>query len=470
MRQAQQVAAAVAVGAITGGLIIVDVRVVLAVAAAALALLMVPGASAVGGRRLAAAAWAGAAFTAPFNGVRITSFMALSDVFLLFAVAAMLPSLALGGRRPLRSSAHAGVLVGLATIAVGGTVGTVFAVNPEASLVEIAKFVLGAVGSIIAMMLWAPRPSELRWFCALWLAGAVMSGLWAIALDATRAGRPAGLATHPNHLAITCLLGIGVALGFALDDRRRAARILGKFSCPLLIVALLVSASRAALVGLVIVVPAVALFAYRVRLAVRAATLAGVLAVAALVGVIDVPAETGLGRLLGDETTVESDEGRIEHLARSVDRFERHPLTGEGFEFAQEAHNIYLQVLVAAGPLGLVGLSVVVGSVLTATKRGVRAGSRNARANAALLAGLAGGYAGYLITAAFQNILWDRYLWLYVAAALSMASHLGNLRRDEVSAQVGRDNRSPPPDRPVDASPAGGRDASPLTPGRGWSL
>ncbi|HVM02345.1 MAG TPA: O-antigen ligase family protein [Acidimicrobiales bacterium] len=414
-----------------GCLVILDGR---AAVAALVCLAGVGGVLVVGPERLGTVTWAATAFAAPLSGVRVWG-VALSDVFLVAAVGLTLPSFAAGYRRlplPVRPD----VFVGLATVACGGVIGTFFAAHPGASLAAMARFVLASAGSVAAVALWAPPPARLRWFCWLWLAGAVFNACWAIALGPVDGLRPAGLSTHPNHLGLVCMLGAALALGLALGGRRAARRVAAAALAPL-VLALLASGSRAALVGLAVSVPVFAVLTRRLQVAVRALALTAVLGVAVLAGLAHVPEQSGLGRLVGDRTAAESDIERVEHLSRSLDRLERHPLTGEGFESSREAHNIYLQVAVAAGPLGVVGFAVVVRSVLRARavvrRRAPVAGDR------ALLAGLVAGYAGYLVAGAFQNLLWDRYLWLYVSATLVLAATLAD----------GEDRPAGPGDRAV---------------------
>ena len=467
-RHAWQLGAALVLGAIAGGLIIVDARAILVAAAGLAALILVRGLLALGGQGVAGVAWAGAAFTAPFNGVRVSSVVAVSDVFLVLAVLAMLAAMVVGEREPttasVRSSPYEGVLLGVAVIAVGGTLGTLFAAHPVASFTGIAKFALAAGGSILAVRLWAPSARQARWFCSLWLGGAVVSSLWALTFGARTVGRPLGLSNHPNHLGMVCLLATGISLGFALS-RRRPARGLALASLPILVAVLMASGSRAALLGSLVMIPTVAVLTYRVQLAVSAGAVAAVVGIAVLTGVVDVPAQSALGRLFGDVAVPAGDVSRIDLLGSSVDRFASHPLTGEGFEFAQEAHNIYLQVLVAAGPLGLIGLVVVAGSVLRASTAGARSTSGPVTGDHALLAGLAGGYVGYLVAGLFQNILWDRYLWLYVAAILALASSLRTETTEALRAGEGTDSPPRPPDLPLDASREGGPGAIRPIPG-----
>jgi len=424
---ARRLAPAAVIGAGAGGLGAVEGRApVLAVLAAQAAASFVLA----GVRRLSVAAWGTAAFTAPLSGVRVSA-LALGDVALIAAVALSALS-SVTGRRPGGPPVQPGVVAGLAAIAAGGVVGTFFAARPATSLGGVATFVLGSAGPVAALALWAPSRRQLRCFAWLWLAGAVASALWAILLGPAAFGRRAGLATHPNHLGIICMLGTGLALGLVVSGARPARR-LAVAALPVLLLALALSGSRAAVVGCASAVLAMTWLCRRLHLALRALVVACAFGATVLAGVVDVPEQSGLGRLAGGRSAAESDTARAEHLARSLERFRQHPLTGEGFEFAEEAHNIYLQVAVAAGPMGVLGLLLVARGVLGATRRGASAGPWPIGGDRALVAGLGAGYAGYLVVGAFQNLLWDRYLWLYVACALALAARL----EDEAGTAAG---------------------------------
>jgi hypothetical protein len=427
---ARQLGASGAIGVIAGSLVVLDGW---AAAGALLCVAVVGGLFLLGPERLGLVAWAGTAFVAPLSGVRAAG-LAVSDVLLVAAVALTLPSFATGYRRfpvPIRPE----VFVGLATIACGGVIGTFFAARPGASLAEMTRFVAASAGSVAAVALWAPRPAQLRWFCWFWLAGAVFNASWAIVVGPVGGFRPAGLSTHPNHLGLVCMLGTALALGLALAERR-ALRPLAAAAIAPLLAAVLVSGSRAALLGLVVTVPVFAVLARRVQVAVRALAVTAVLAVGLLAGLAQVPDQSGLGRLIGGTSAAESDVERAEHLSRSLARLEGHPLTGTGFESSREAHNVYLQIAVAAGPLGLLGFALVARSVLRtrteARTRGPASGDR------ALLAGLVAGYAGYLVAGAFQNLLWDRYLWLYVSVILVLGVTLAGEERRVDGTPAGR--------------------------------
>lgn len=366
-----------------------------------------------------ALAWAGAMVAAPLNGLRVWYF-SVCEVLLAVAVAGTIavPTLR---RRELDVSGYGGVLAGLGLMAAGGLLAAAVATASVASLVATVSFVAATVGSVLAWLLWAPSRIQLRWFCALWLGAAVVSSLWALGADGTVAGRHLGLASHPNSLGLVCVLGTGLALGLAFDGGNRLNRYVAGAACLALLGGLLSSGSRAALLGLVSAVPAVAVLSSRRRVALASAVVAAAVGAAVLVGVLVTPTQGQVGRFTGDISTAESDARRLEQLDRGLDRVAENPVTGAGFEFAGEVHSIYLQSLVAAGPLGLVGLLVASCSVLVTARRRLAAEPETVGGDRGLLAGMAGGYVGYLVAGAFQNSLSARHVWLYVAATLALA-------------------------------------------------
>jgi hypothetical protein len=411
---------AVILGGFAGVLAAIDVRLAAVLGLGALAVLM---AAAFGAEKMSDIAWYVAAALAPMNGLRVTSFAALTDVALVVAVSATIVN-AIAARRPVSlRPADNGVLGGLMLIVIAGMVGTIFAGNPLQSLVVMSKFLVAAVGSLVAISLWEVTATKLRRFCWAWLAGAVANVLWAASgHGAKNAGRPLGLTTHPNHFGLVCVLGFGMALGLAASATGRE-RVVAHAAVATLLGGVLLSGSRAAVLGALVVIPAWSILASRWTLALRCIAGGALLAILIGAGAIHLPANSGAQRLLGGASSSASDAERVQAFEAALHRFERHPLTGEGFEFAQEAHNIYLQALVIGGPLALLGLGIAATSIARPGLR-VAAALRRGSVDRRLLLplGMLAGYAGYLVGGLFQNILWDRYLWLYIAAALGLFS------------------------------------------------
>lgn len=366
-------------------------------------------------RRMATVLWAGVAFTAPMQGVRIAPVLTLADVLIVAAFATSLPEVLGGWPRVVPR----GVVYAFGVLVSAGLAGTFFAPSVAASLGNLFKIVLAAAGSLVIMALWNPGPDRLRRFAWLWFAGALASAIWGIVTPRPYAGRAAGLTVHPNHFGLVCMLAVGLGLGLALSSRGWARwGALG--GVVILVGGIGLSGSRAAILGLVVTVGLTAVLARRFRLLVATGVAALLAGMAIVVGIVRVPGANALSRLVGGGASAASDAERSKALAEAFASFDRHPFTGEGFEFAQVAHNIYLQVLVVGGPLALLSFLCVNALLLKAAVRSLSA--QSGRSQRPLLAGLTAGYAGYLVAGTFVNILWDRYLWTYIGLLLLLAA------------------------------------------------
>lgn len=366
-------------------------------------------------RRMAPVLWASAGFTAPLQGFRVALLLAVSDVLIVAALAAILPDGLPGWRRVVPR----GLVVAFGLIVVAGLSGTFFAPDIGASLTNLVKIVLAAAGSVTAMALWNPRRAALRRFAWFWFAGAVVSAAWAAATPRTFVGRAVGFTSHPNHFGLVCALGVGLGLGLAMSSARRA-RLAAVSGVVLLMTGVGLSGSRSAIIALAVTIGLTAVLTRRFRFLLVTGAVVVLALVAVILGVVHVPESNTLSRLGGGGGSSLSDAGRKQLAAEAVAIISRHPATGEGFEFAQAAHNIYLQVLVVGGPLALVGFLFVGGLLIRAGVRASRAARE--RPDGPVLAGLTAGYAGYLVSGTFDNILWDRYLWVYVGMLVVFAA------------------------------------------------
>jgi len=374
-------------------------------------------------RRMASVLWAGVAFTAPMPGVRLTASLTetftvnitLIDLMIVAALVTILPD----GLRGWRRVVPEGVVTAFGLLVAAGLLGTFFAPDVGASLVNLVKIVLAAAGSVVAMALWSPEPAALRRFAWLWFAGATISAGWAAATPRSVSGRSLGLTTHPNHFGLVCVLGVGLGLGLALSTggRGRAAALAG---IVLLTTGIGLSGSRAAILGLIVTIGMTAVLTRKFRLLVAAGVVVVLAGMTVIAGIVTIPASNALSRLGGGGGSALSDAERDKFAAEAVASISRHPVTGQGFEFAQAAHNIYLQVLVVGGPLALLSFVVVGGLIVRA---GLRASSaERGQPDGAVLAGLTAGYSGYLCSGAFVNILWDRYLWTFVGLLVILSA------------------------------------------------
>jgi O-antigen ligase len=371
-----------------------------------------------GTRTLVTASMMLVAFTAPMNGVRVGGVLALTDVLLFMAVLGLALEASIGRRRwhPL----PAAFTFGTALVIAGGLLGTLFADRPVASLASLLPFTLAATVPVIAVRMWSPSFATLRRYAWCWIAGAAVSGIVGLLSTGGVTGRPDGLTTHPNHLAMSCALGAGLAVALMLSEqggRRHAALAVAA----LLTLTVVRAGSRAALLALLLSTAVIFLRTRDLRPA-RARIGRGALAVLGLsvlagalleTGVVRVGQQNAVQRLLGDASARASDAGRFSVLEQNVGRIADRPLTGSGFEDARQAHNIYVQVWASAGAPGLVGFVMLVVAVV---RRGARSG-RGPLGRYLSTAFLAG-YLGYLLAGLAQNILWDRYVWLHLAVVL----------------------------------------------------
>jgi O-antigen ligase len=353
------------------------------------------------------------AFSAPLNGLRYHS-VTLIDVLLVVAGVAVGFDVLSG--RPAVAAPPRPFTVGAALIVAGGLLGTLVAPNPAASMTNLTRFTLSCVGPVLLVFAWRPDPEALRRFTWLWIAGATTSAAFALVSAGDAAGRPKGLATHPNQLAVISSLAAALAFAAAISERR-GRRWVAVAAYAVVSLAVLRSGSRAGLIALVVAVLVVLGRTRRTRRDVRhlAGAMAGLLFVAVALlstGSLSVGRHDAVRRFLGDRTAVLSDEGHVALLVAGLHTAAAHPLTGAGFQDALRSHNIYVEVAASGGVAALAGLLLVMATIIRA---GIGAERRDGEW---LTTGFVAGFAGYLVAGLFQNILWDRYLWLYAAMLL----------------------------------------------------
>src|SRR5262249_21127462 len=147
------------------------------------------------------------------------------------------------------------------------------------------------------------------------------------------------------------------AVGLAVSAPRVSSRVLAWGCCAVLVFTILDTGSRAAFVGIAVLMLLYILLVPTSRVVSRTIIVATALVVVSVTGVIDLGTSNAVDRLLGnDPNTAQSDEQRAEFRDDALTQIRAHPITGVGFEVAQTGHNIYLQVVAAAGVLGALGM------------------------------------------------------------------------------------------------------------------
>jgi O-antigen ligase len=112
-----------------------------------------------------------------------------------------------------------------------------------------------------------------------------------------------------------------------------------------------------------------------------------------------------LTRLLGSGSSGGSDQERENNFTFALARFKLHPLLGNGFaDDALSAHDIYLEVAVSVGVIGLIAYLCILWTGLRPLFR--------VREPIHLVA-----YPvlAYLMTGLLSPLLWDRYIWCVLA-------------------------------------------------------
>ena len=383
----------------------------------------------VGRRALQLGLLAAATAVMPANGLVVAGFLTVSDGFLLGAAAlVVLPDGAGRADAGMRSWTEVLVrpaLAGLTLLAAGGLLALTVTEAPDVHLAGLARL-LGAALVVVVVLRVAPTPRELLGLLAAFVLGAAASALAGLTVATNPVtGRALGLAFHPNQLAVISVMAAGLGVGLAgAGGRLRRLLAAATLLCAGGAVA---SGSRSGLAALGVVATFALLRTLRGRPAVGVAVGATLLAALVWIGVPDlgdvsvVPGFDRVGE--SDAALARSDELRVELLERYADRAAANPLLGAGFADDEGAHNVYLQVWSALGLTGSVGFAVVVaGTVARSWGASRRRGDALLRA---LGLGLLLGFLGYLAGALFQNALFHRHVWLFVAAAAALPTPRG---------------------------------------------
>jgi len=250
--------------------------------------------------------------------------------------------------------------------------------------------------------------------------------------------RYVGLTGHPNILSLTVVLCLPLVLGRMTSVR---GLLLNLPVCVLFLIAVLLSGSRAGLIGIAVVVvlslalnPRIRKVALSLNYRVLSGYAAG-LAVALLLAFVvpvsqSVPGSddgegsgggiAGFSRLdPGSSAAETSDSIRWQYIEESVDHILDRPLIGYGYEWIETSHNIYLQLLLSGGLLALIGYLLVIFGYL---REIVALRRRVSGPRLDLLIALAVSILTYLVMGLVSPDLVDRYLYLPAALVLSMAA------------------------------------------------
>jgi len=350
-----------------------------------------------------------AVFAAPMEDIRplgAESFVTLSDVFFALGFALLGPAM-------LRAKVHLpkAYMAGSVILLASGLGASVLSDQTINSMTIMFRLVAAAIVIPALFMLWRPSWRTVDVMAALYVLGQMVSVVDSIVGDALTGGRHQGLSTHPNFFGLCGLLAY--ALAFHLLNRTpRKWHWLIWASMAVSLYSVVSSGSRAALLVAVLITvlyPAVERSAMASYVVVSLAAI-GAASGGALLSRFG--EGSAIDRLQGDRTSSVSDSERVEQLETGWARFIDKPLLGDGFSNAPlHAHNIYLEVAVVVGLVGLVGYLLVLWC--TVQPLFLRKHPMHRLGHAAL---------AYCAVGMLTNSLWDRFVW----AALGLA-FLANL-------------------------------------------
>lgn len=394
-----------------------------------------------------------AAILITFNGVRVAENVALADVFLIGTAVTLFLGALTGRSTPLVIPPWL-VICGLALVVSG----VVSASRSEAfgpNTLPALRFAAALAITPIVFGSLTQSPKRRKWIILAWLSSPAISALVAVLDGLGQAnigtsltglhfeGREIGLTSQPNHLGLTCAVGVPVALHLLQTHASGVPSRLAMVTVlPLLTAGVILSGSRAAVVAAFAGV-LISFLMVRHSKGSKGAVFIPLVVVVA-VSMLSLSA-TGSesprliqGRLQGDESTVASDADRKLAFDEGVRGFVDEPIFGQGFERARTAHNIYVQLLQAGGVLAFAIFSAFAVAVLRLGFRLDRSPSVSAESQA-LAGALTATMASWLIAGLVHNALYDRYLYVSLGLLLGLAGEVAMRARFE-SAGLGNDS------------------------------
>lgn len=367
-----------------------------------------------------------------------STLVTMGDVCFVLGFALLVPSVI---HRQVRPPAL--FVVGTVVVLVMGCLASAAALHPAVSIDHMVRLVATAIVFPLIFIWWSPGLPTLARLARGYMVGVAVSACYGFFIEGPAPnphdpGRYDGLAEHTNALAVSCLLAVALAPVVLSQVKNLLPRVVWGAVGGICLWGIWLSGSRAALLTLI----TMALLYPALERSVRAA---GSLLAVATVGLVFanqlLVSQSGnpVGRLLGGGTAVGSDQQRESAITVAIHQVRAHPLIGNGFEYALDAHLIYLQVTVAIGFVGLVGYLMLLWpglrTALSATRPHHRIGYP-------MLA--------YALVGLLQPLLWDRYIWCVLALAYVAAATPATTDTDEdPSAQLAAPHPLAPPARSI---------------------
>ena len=372
-----------------------------------------------------------------FNGVRVTSGLSVADVPL--AASAVTAALALSlSPRPIAAPRWLGVAA--AGIFTAGVLSALTSDDVVENFIPTLRFTvaLALMPLVIGALTRSSRNRQL--VVAAWLASAGLNalvgltdffGLTAVSatfLEVNSSGRVNAFTAHPNHLGIVCAMTVPVALWGTLQRRASSlpfGRVAWFAALALLVGGIFVSGSRAAVIGGL--AGCAFVFLLGIRRGRAAVGLTAFFAVALLVisllsSSVDQTESASVFERLGGNTSAQtSDAGRFDAFDEAIEGFANSPIYGEGYQFARQAHDIYLQLLQSGGVLALVAFGFFIVGSLSLGRR-LRVSTRLPVADRELAGAAMASLIAWFVVGIAQPTLYDRYLYVPAGILLGLAA------------------------------------------------
>lgn len=358
---------------------------------------------ALGPERLGMVFMVAAMFTVTMDDVRPgASVVTFSDLFFVLGTGLVLPQI-FRNRARLPS-----LYVGGAALLLGaGLLASIMAADQVVSLNGLSRLVAASIALPVVFAYWKPSFRVIDVMAGAYVAGMVVNVMAGMAQGPLSNGRHVGLTTHPNYFGMSALLSVGLLI--YLLDRVPATRRWVLYGAGLVcLLGIVESGSRAALLVFFVLAAVYPLLERSVMAGYGLLVAGGILVLVGGLLLDSLVEGSAIDRLRGDSTAAYSDTKRTSVLENGFHQFLQKPFLGWGFtDDPLASHNVYLQVAVAMGVVGLVGwcmiLWTLVRPILSPDLRGHR---------------LAYPALAYALVALITNSMWDRFVWAPIALAL----------------------------------------------------
>jgi len=374
-----------------------------------------------------------AILTITFSGLRVTTFLTVSDLILLITAAVLLLAI-LADRTPIITT-PSWLLIGGIGLLVAGFLASFTAIDLAHDVVASGEFAIALLGVPILLAQGTGNATRVLFIARLWLLSASVNATVALtdlahltSIGTLPAGRPTGLTSHPNHVGMICAMAVPIALYFLINARSILSRGLYAVALALVSFGALASGSRAAILAAfagAILVPLLGRRMWRPVIGIAAAA-AVLLFATSLVITPDQSSPLtanpfiAIERLTHEASISNSDTARLDYYRTAISDFISNPLTGTGFDLIRDAHDIYLQLLEAGGILAFVSFMVF---AFGALRLGVRLTGSDALEDPIrnLAAALTASLAVWLLGSLVQNFVYDRFLYVPVGLLIGLS-------------------------------------------------